>query len=167
MNKWLCGFWFLMFSSVGVAMSILDVGKACVFSQVEGVITFKGEPVVGARVIRRLEDENDNAEDDFTVTDDRGYFSMPARMKRFANPLQEVFGWQYMFVEYGGEEIQIWGAVKHQKEQNSELGGVPISLVCELTNDKRIWETRDLGYRVSSICDFNNFDGINVLAKDK
>lgn len=137
-------------------------GDVVTFSAVEGVVTYEGKPVANAKIIRRVEDKDNNSEDDFATTDEKGYFSMPSRYGNSDSVFQEVFAWQYMYVELEGEQKRIWYHVKHVKDEHGELEGTPIFLLCELTNEKRIWEPSPYGRRVISICDLKDFQGIDV-----
>ena len=110
-----------------VANIVTKGGDVVTFSAVEGVVTYEGKPVANAKIIRRVEDKDNNSEDDFATTDEKGYFSMPSRYGNSDSVFQEVFAWQYMYVELEGEQKEIWYHVKHVKDEHGELEGTPIA----------------------------------------
>lgn len=137
-------------------------GDVVTFSQVEGRVTFKGEPVINAKITRRVVDSEEKNHDDFATTDSNGVFSMPTLYGKSDGPMQEVYAWQYIFVEFNNEQKEVWFYTKHEKEEHGELDGIPINLECELTNSERVWEG-ELGKRIISICDLKGFNGVNVM----
>ncbi len=158
-NRILVGILIAIFPMIGACMSILDVGKVCVFSSVNGTITLNGEPVKGAKVIRRVEDRDGKSKNDETITDENGKFTMPARHERFLNPIQEVYGWQYIDVIHNGETKEIWYFVKGNEGENTEFGESPINLKCELTSEEKIYKSPTNGRRIATICELIDFKG--------
>lgn len=136
-------------------------GDVVTFSKVEGRVTFKGEPVINAKITRRVVDSDERNHDDFATTDNHGIFTMPTLYGKSDGPMQEVYAWQYIFIEFNNEQKEIWFYTKHEKEEHSELNGIPIRLVCELTNSERILED-ELGRRIITTCDLIGFSGTNV-----
>ncbi|MFT7559581.1 MAG: hypothetical protein ACI93R_001493 [Flavobacteriales bacterium] len=164
-TRLLIGAIILLIPTIGLTMSFFkDAAKSIVkgnivtFSPVSGVVKYKGEVVANAKIIRRVSDKDDKAEDDFTVTDENGHFEMPARYGRKKSLMQEVYAWQYIIVEHNNKEIQIWENTKMLPEENTELDGLPISLNCELTSSEKGWET-PIGFRFITRCEIDNFDG--------
>ncbi|WP_051786560.1 carboxypeptidase-like regulatory domain-containing protein [Endozoicomonas numazuensis] len=121
-------------------MSIFDVGKMCTFSKISGVILNNGQPVAGAKIIRETRYEKTFS--DQAVTDDNGYFEMPALFVRsIAKFLPMEFGaWQSMKIVLDGTEHKIWGATKTSKEENSESKGKPLIVTCDLSDDEQVFQ---------------------------
>lgn len=135
-------FLFLMsISGLVGAMSIVSVGKSCVFSAVEIVLTKGGEPVVDAPVSRVSEWQKEETET--TVTDENGRFSFPVLYHASASkfvPFSEFVASQSIVVTVEGEEYEIWANAKRDAKENSELGGKPLKLTCELNEEARLVE---------------------------
>lgn len=132
-------------------MSLFDIGKVCVFSKVKARITVNGEPLKNTVVIRKWEWRE--LRQDRTTTDENGYFTLPAVFERSivnrALPIELVIA-QGIYVETEGEVKKIWSNSKREPEENAELGGQPINLSCELTNDMKI--TRQYGSIMNTLC---------------
>ncbi|MAZ89813.1 MAG: hypothetical protein CL693_19435 [Cellvibrionaceae bacterium] len=122
-------------SSVGVGMSILDVGKVCTFSAVSGVITKDGQPVRNARIVRVVDFQSKSQDE--TTTDEHGRFSMPALFERSITKLlpQEFVVGQSLLIEDGGDLQEFHMGVKRQSEENVESKGVPLDVICELSDE--------------------------------
>lgn len=132
-------------------MSLFDIGKVCVFSEVKARITVNGEPLKNTVVIRKWEWRE--LRQDRTTTDENGYFTFPAVFERSimnrALPIELVIA-QGLYVETNGETKKIWSNSKREPEENAELGGQSINLSCELTNDMKI--TRQYGSIMNTLC---------------
>lgn len=132
-------------------MSLFDIGKVCVFSEVKARITVNGEPLKNTVVIRKWEWRE--LRQDRTTTDENGYFTFPAVFERSimnrALPIELVIA-QGLYVETEGEAKKIWSNSKREPEENAELGGQSINLSCELTNDMKI--TRQYGSIMNTLC---------------
>ena len=137
--------------STGQAMSIFDAGKVCTFSSVRATVTYEGEPVKGAKVTR-LTDWN-TPSTDMTTTNENGYFELPSLYERSISrvvlPIQFAVS-QVITVEYNGQSNEIWVNTKMKPEENSELGGIPINLKCELSNEMKTY--RVSGPILGTIC---------------
>lgn len=139
----------------------LQAEDVCVFSAMEGTITFQGKPAVGAKVALIVRWKDEKGETETTVTDEKGRFSLPV-MNRVLRQLfpAEFVAHQSIFVHYQGQEYQIWGMGKHDEgEEYGELGGVPINLRCELTDEPVPVEAKG-GLLVTS-CVWNSIDKEN------
>src|SRR5690554_2157698 len=138
MRPTIFGIILLLTSQGGVAMSLFDIGKVCVFSEVTARVTVNGEPLKDTVIIRKWEWRE--LQQDTTNTDENGYFTFPAVFERSimnrALPIELVIA-QGLYVEIDGEIKKIWSNSKREPEENAELGGQPISLSCELTDDMR------------------------------
>ena len=131
---------FLTISTVN-AMSLFDAGTICTFSSVRAKVTHNGEPVRGAEVTRitRFKD----TVTDVTSTDDSGAFSFPANFSRSVKKFlpMEIVITQQILVNYQGKSYEIWANGKMNSEEDSELGGLPIDLSCELTEEPRTFRS--------------------------
>lgn len=135
-------------------MSLSDVGKMCLFSEISGVVTFEGKPVVQAKMKRVVRKAHSQAEKvDETTTDNRGYFKMPAVYDRsIAGKIlpMEFSVPQQIFVYVDEKEYEIWSGVKRKREENSESSGNPLVVKCELSGEQKIVSVS--GGFVSSLC---------------
>ena len=143
-------FLLIIFSQEGVSMGIFDAGKTCVFSAVKARLTNNGEPIRGAKVIRRW--EWNKLQEEFTTTDENGQFELPAvfesSMSRML-PMELVIA-QGLYVAIDGEEKKFWSNSKREPEENAEFQGRSIDLSCEITNESKIY--RDFGSRMRTLC---------------
>jgi len=119
-------------------MSLFDIGKVCVFSEVKAQLLLDGEPVSGATVTRIW--NWDKRESDSTVTDINGNFSFPAVHRRSVKPLLplEITITQQLSTTLDGEDFILWRGAKRDGEEQSELDGAPFNLTCELTSEERL-----------------------------
>ncbi len=127
----------VVFMSCGVfAMSITDVGKVCLFSNISGVITFDGEPVKNARLVRTVNLSKDEVDE--TTTDDMGIFEFPVLFTRTLTKHlpQEFSSNQEIVVHHKGKEYRMWSAVKRSPDENSESRGKPLVVKCELNAEE-------------------------------
>ena len=135
----------------GTKMTKTGPLKACVFSQVDARMTLNGEPVVGARILREWEWQK--KKQDETVTDSDGKFSFPAVYESSPTRLfpSEFNVSQFLTVFYQGEEFAFWVTNKREVEENVELGGLPLNLNCELSDEPSITKF-GLASKVYSLC---------------
>ncbi|WP_460804417.1 DUF6795 domain-containing protein [Microbulbifer agarilyticus] len=116
-------------------MAILDIGKAYIFSEINLSITHKGKPAANAKITRIVEWQKEKV--DVFTTDDHGQAALPALKERSLNqllPVQFVAA-QVVNVEFQGEKYEIWVNSKMSPAENAELGGIPLNLACELTQE--------------------------------
>lgn len=120
------------------AMSISEIGKVCLFSEISGVITLNGKPVSDARLVRTV--NRDGAQSDETITDKKGYFKMPAVFERTVTKYlpQEFVVKQEIQVHYQGKQYPMWSGVKRRPEVNAESRGKPLVVECELSREKQL-----------------------------
>ena len=131
-------------------MSIFDVGRACVFSEVSGVVTYKGEPVSGA-TIRRVAKWQKEQEDRTVTAADGSFYFGPMYQRSVLKLLPAEFvAHQRLLIEHLGQEVLMWSTTKRNTEENAELNGKPLKFSCELTDEPRF----DRNYRASikTIC---------------
>lgn len=128
----------LAISREGLAMSVADIGKVCLFSSMRGVINLNGEPVAHAKVMRTV--DLSGAETDETSTDEKGNFKFPAIFKRTLSKHlpQEFSASQLIVVQYQGKEYPLWSAVKRKPEENSESRGKDLVVACELSSEEKM-----------------------------
>jgi len=132
------------------AMSIFDVGKTCVFSEVKARIVRDGEPLKNVKIIRRW--EWSTLKEDRTSTDEAGYFEFNAVFETSLSrmlPVELVIA-QGLYVVDDNEEIKIWSNSKREPSVNAEFNGKSIDLYCELNNQMQIY--RDFGSRMRTLC---------------
>ena len=124
-------------------MSFFDAGKACVFSEVNLSITDKGKPASVAKVWRRKKKKKEVI-DEFD-TDMEGRLKLPAVYQRSITqllPIEFVVS-QVFKIVFDGQEFEVWINSKRDSAVNSELGGIPLNLTCELTDEAILHEEFD------------------------
>lgn len=122
------------------AMSIFDIGKTCVFSEVKVRLLLDGKPVAKAKVTRKWDWNKQNS--DHNVTDEQGRVSFPAVFESSVSrllPMELVIG-QQLSVQINGEEKVFWTNSKREPEVNAEYGGAAFVAECELRNDEVLIE---------------------------
>ena len=140
----------LIFFSGVKAMSILGIGKVCVFSEVKLRLLHDGKPISNTKVKRRW--EWNELHSDERVTDDEGYVSFPAIFESSISrllPIELVIA-QGLYVVEGDEEKKIWSNSKREPEENAEFNGKTFELTCEITNEMKTY--RDFGSRMRTLC---------------
>lgn len=118
-------------------MSFLTKTDVVLFSPMQGVITYKGQPVNNAKISRRIIWKGDEGEVDEFYTNEKGEFSIPIKETKVRMvPLAEFVLTQELNVTYQEQEFSIWVRAKQDLGEYGELGGKPVNFRCELT-DKR------------------------------
>lgn len=134
-------------------MSIFNLGKACIFSAVQGTVTLEGKPVSNAQVKRHANWQSEKSDE--TTTDDQGQFSFPPM---FSKSVMKYLSGQFtsnqtMEVIYEGKTYTIWKTTKWSEEENAELGGKPLRLTCELSKEP---EVKFVGrYGIDGVCSWD------------
>lgn len=114
--------------------------RLVLFSEVHGTVLKDGAPVQGAKVLQEVvwSDNKDEIPARETVSDDSGQFSFPA-VEHNAGALRVVphqpVILQKLIIRYGGVDYPAWRHTKNSYEENSELGGKRMELVCELSRE--------------------------------
>ncbi|MGH1485611.1 MAG: DUF6795 domain-containing protein [Cellvibrionaceae bacterium] len=125
----------------GEFMGMLKKELAYPFSGFSGQLLFNGEPAANAKITRVYELESKKElQKDEVVADQQGRFSFDAITVQYRTPVLGAFEFlshQDVIVEYKGEEYQIWGGGKFNKDEYAEFGGKPNNFRCELTEDIR------------------------------
>jgi hypothetical protein len=132
------------------AMSFFNPGKTCVFSAVKARLMLNGKPVANAKVVREW--NWNKPKSDASTTDENGYVSFPAIFENSVArllPTELVVG-QQLSVEISGQEKVFWTNGKREPAENSEYGGAPFSIVCELTDEEILIE--DYGSLMVTMC---------------
>jgi hypothetical protein len=134
MNKrvWaLCGMLALFVAAQESAMA-----KMVIFSAVSGKVLQDGKPVPGATVEREFRwSWKDEIGKDSTTTGAGGEFSF-SKIERssFLGSLlpHEPVVRQSLTIQHGGKAYEAWLLNKHNYNDNGEVGGKPLRLVCRL-----------------------------------
>ena len=113
--------------------------KKCLFSEVNGIVLSAGEPVIGAEVEQYYKWENSDRSSKKTVeTDSDGHFSFAAILDNSvfttllpSNPVIQ----QKIYIRHDGNEYEAYLFMKKNYDDNGELHGKPLDLVCELNNE--------------------------------
>ena len=147
------------FTLEGASMSLFSKSKEIVLaSPMEGVLTYEGKPAPGVKIVRKLRwyDGEESAED-FVVTNQKGHFTLPNVTKALkVSGLVQLVVSQEIAALYQGEEILIWAMGKSSRIEYGELGGKPVNLRCELTNEKVI--TRDYNTPLMTRCTWDSLE---------
>lgn len=133
-----------------LAMSFLNPTKTCVFSAVKARLTKNGEPLKGVTVVRRWRWHEPH--EDSAKTDAKGEFTFPAVFELSVArllPIEVVIA-QSLRVNVNGEEEVFWVNSKRDPKENGEYNGRPMSLVCEMTHEMKIYN--DSGVMMSTLC---------------
>jgi len=122
-------------------MSLFDIGKICLFSDTVGQVVLNGEPIEGATIKRSVIWQNKTLEDT-TVTDKSGNFHFNAK---FTNSLSkfmpvEAVMTQNIVIQHNNNSYEAWKTNKRDFEENSELNGKPLNLICELSHESTVKE---------------------------
>ena len=121
-------------------MSFFFKGKeveAVLFSPLEGTLTYQGKPAANAKLKLWIAWKDQEGETDVYYADDQGHFTIPKKTVRYKdNPLVQLSVGQEITVEYQGRETLIWRVGKISSHLFGELGGRPVGLTCELTNEE-------------------------------
>jgi len=111
--------------------------EAVLFSPLEGIITFEGQPASGAKIAVNISWKDEEGETENFTADEKGYFSIPIKtMEYHDSAFAQLSVGQEITVEFKGKEYMIWRDGKSTTHLYGELGGRPVNLVCELTKEK-------------------------------
>jgi len=112
-------------------------GSNVLFSAVQGQVLLNGQPVAGAEVERRYRWAWNKSEGkEVARTDTRGGFAFGAisqskGMSGFVPHEPVVF--QEIVIRHAGKEYFAWQYTKHNYDENGELHGRPMHMICELS----------------------------------
>ena len=108
------------------------------FSDVEGVVLNGGVPVEGVEIVQEITYQEPGKIPPRTVTTGaRGHFALTrvntgSGLSRILPGQPSIL--QRLVIRHNGVEYEGWRHNKNSYEINSELGGRPLRLVCELAN---------------------------------
>lgn len=109
------------------------------FSEVQGVVLDKGKPVQDAEVERIYNwGWKDVTKQEKTTTDQEGRFHFnPVVESTFFGSIlpHEPVITQKILIRYQGIDYKAWMFTKHNYEENGELNGRPIHLICNLDSE--------------------------------
>ncbi len=115
------------------------MGTLCIFSPVEGKVVQHGQAVSGAVVEREFVwNWGKEQKVDQTTTDDGGRFKLPGIYRRslMASLLpHQPSTLQSLVIRHAGKEYKAWGFHKLNYDENGELAGKPIVLLCALERE--------------------------------
>ncbi|MFC1750469.1 DUF6795 domain-containing protein [Pseudomonadota bacterium] len=127
-------------------MSLFDFLKVCVFTDVEGVVTFEGHPVSGAKVVRTAEVIfNGKKFSDETTTDIEGRFKFGAIYTHSINTFlpSEKMIHQDIFIHHENKKFHGWKSTKHNYNYNGELNRMDkISGELKITDPENTYTTQ-------------------------
>ncbi len=141
---------------IGVGMEMFSSKEEDVvlFSPMEGKLTFEGKSAAGAKIIRTVSWKDEVGETDIFYANENGEFNLPIKKETVKiRPMTQFVVHQKIFVYFDEKEYQVWGNGKLDKEKNTEFGGQPKNLCCELTRDPERVDTKE-GWVVTS-CEWN------------
>lgn len=123
----------------GVAMSFFGKKQEVVIaSPLSGVITYEGNPVIGAKVERWLRWHDEEGERISTVTDESGHFNLPLRVDQIKlTPLSRHIVHQRLTVYFQGNETVIWSLGTDNTVMYGELNGADSELICALDGEPK------------------------------
>lgn len=132
-------FYLLVFVPIpGGAMSLFE--SKCVFSKVEGVVLEDGNPVQGAKVERYYKwgGGSNRPIRNMVKTDKQGKFNFPATYEysiiASIFPIQPSIN-QKIIIQYQSKSYEAYLFWKNNYQENGELDGKPLQLVCDLKNE--------------------------------
>lgn len=136
--------WSLVIAGIPVFLILFNAVKSLakstcenivLFSPLEGVLTFEGNPAAGAKITRRLTfNENVSITDTF-YANEQGEFNISTKNEIIRiTPMRPLAIQQIINVEYDNNNFSIWRMNKFNKVLYGELGGKPIGVKCELTD---------------------------------
>jgi len=129
-----------LFVILGMTFSMSTFSSDLVlFSPVSGLVELNGEPVEGATVVHWYK-WKDEAFTEQTVTGKSGKFSFPAKTQKSffwsMFPHNPAIG-QELTIKYGDKSYTAWRFKKGNYELNSENGGSPLKMYCELSQSEK------------------------------
>jgi len=154
-------------------MGFFDLLTIHVFSNVSGIVTFQGEPVDGAKIIRTADHEHDKVYTDTTTTDKDGQFSFKGISTFTLRPIM-MMGTiirQKIMIKYQGMEYLAWRTLKRNNykygELNDEDAESPVNfhLLCELTNpqdERKVVQFKIFRQSVRGLCKWEGSENLVI-----
>jgi hypothetical protein len=111
--------------------------KRILFSDVKGVVLDNGTPVAGVVVERKVK-EAGKEKVDTVITDNSGRFNF----NRIEKTAHSIFGFlphetvitQRISINIADQKYKAWVCIKRNYDNNGELQGMPIDLICDIRN---------------------------------
>ena len=117
-------------------MFVGHVQEVVLFSPLQGTLTYKGKPAVGAKIIRKVNWKDKRDETEFFNVNEKGEFDLPVKIATVRIPAMAQFvAHQTIDVIFNDKEFTIWIYGKTDKGLYGELDGRAVNLTCELTDD--------------------------------
>ena len=117
-------------------MPLFSRTDVVLFSPMEGIMTFEGQPAVNAKIVRTIVWKGDEGETDIFYTAEDGTFKLPIKRAKVRIPLLiEFVLTQELSVFYRDQEFAMWFKAKQDLSEYGEMGGKPQNLRCELTDE--------------------------------
>ena len=129
-------------------------------SEVNGVVTENGKPVVNIEVIRSLIYIDEKVHRDVVTTDSSGHFHFPQKSIRSSipsKPFSEDRVSQQIFIDREGTKTPFWVATQRDYKEIPEFTKKLVFLNCELTNKRVSFQFKNsnpnnIEHTASSIC---------------
>lgn len=110
--------------------------EVVLFSPLEGKLTVEGKPATGARIDLWIKWKDQEGETFSYTADNEGNFSIPEHKAAYKQKaLVQLVVVQKVHVNYNDKDYIVWNLSKMNKDRFSELGGEPINVRCEITNE--------------------------------
>ena len=125
----------------GYSMSLFDIGKICLFSETSGQVVLNGRPIEGVSVKRSVIWQNKKQEET-VISDIKGNFHFNAKFTNSLSkfmPVEAVIS-QRIVIRHGDEDFEGWKTTKRNFDENSELNGKSINLICDLSQKSTVKE---------------------------
>ena len=132
-------------------MSLFDFAKVCLFSEVNGRVLLNGKPMKNVQILRKTSFQNKKSTE-VTSTNEIGEFHFDAKYEKSIAkflPVEVVIS-QEIEAIHDSKHYELWKTTKRDYEENSELNGKAMNLVCDLSHKP---EYQTIGEHViKSIC---------------
>lgn len=157
--------WWLIGIALALALALAGMGEVwamgrmCMFSAVQGVVTDHGKPVAGATLERTFKWAwKGETGVDRVQTDAEGRFHFASIWRSsFLGGLlpHEPSVEQEISISAGGKSYTAWQFIRTGYAENGELFGKPISLRCDLASEprKQVLEHNFVRHGIYGICE--------------
>jgi len=147
------------------------------FSEIEGLVTWDGKPVAGAKATRTAKVpafDKEFKEETETGSDGKFHFNRLEDKQFYFNPLSLLFPaeplvFQAILIHHQGKDYLAWKFARHSYDQESEFGNPNprITIHCELKNAPDLEQSSRIPSRELGPAD-RTFEGIcNIVGVDK
>ena len=118
------------------AFNILLKKRDVVFSEVNGQLLDRGQPISGARIRQRWSHDGNNDQSRETMTDAEGRFRFERidEPRKFRGPFNAFRVAQLLDAFIDGERVKLWSGGKFYPEENSEYRGQQFDVVCDIAH---------------------------------